>query len=226
MKTNPAKIVVELFYDVVSPYAWIAFEVLLRYRPIWTSMDLKLKPVFLGGLIHESGNRSPVFVPNKGNYNFNNDLPRLAKYYDVPIKVPKNPSIVMFEKTSLTAMRFLTAMNQDHPDYTEQLSRELWFRAWSRDQDIYTREDFFEAARDINIEQIIYENAFGQIKDDIIKSKLRAVTTEALNHGAFGVPTIVTHVNNNPEITFGSDRFPILAMIMGEEWKGPNPPIK
>jgi glutathione S-transferase kappa 1 len=38
----------------------------------------------------------------------------------------------MFEKGSLTAMRFVTALDMDHPELTESLSRELWMRAWSR----------------------------------------------------------------------------------------------
>ena len=44
----------------------------------------------------------------------------------------QNPFVVMFEKGSLTAMRFVTALDMDHPELTESLSRELWMRAWSR----------------------------------------------------------------------------------------------
>lgn len=44
----------------------------------------------------------------------------------------QNPSEVMFEKGSLTAMRFITAVDIDHPECTENLSRELWMRAWCR----------------------------------------------------------------------------------------------
>src|SRR5262245_46664989 len=34
-----SKTVVELFYDVVSPYSWLGFEVATRYRKIW-DLDL------------------------------------------------------------------------------------------------------------------------------------------------------------------------------------------
>lgn len=33
---------------------------------------------------------------------------------------------------SLSAMRFLTAVNLEHPEMLEKVSRELWMRVWSR----------------------------------------------------------------------------------------------
>ena len=40
---------------------------------------------------------------------------------------------------------------------------------------------------------------------------------------AFGAPTIVVHTQSGPEMFFGADRFPLIAMIMNEQWKGPQP---
>jgi len=39
---------------------------------------------------------------------------------------------------------------------------------------------------------------------------------KVLHLQAFGSPFIIAHVNNVPEIFFGSDRFPQLAMVMGK----------
>jgi hypothetical protein len=36
-----------LFFDTVSPYSWLAFEVAARYEKIWTSVDFDFIPVFL-----------------------------------------------------------------------------------------------------------------------------------------------------------------------------------
>ncbi|XP_059689627.1 glutathione S-transferase kappa 1 isoform X2 [Gavia stellata] len=46
--------VVELFYDVVSPYSWLGFEVLCRYQHIW-NIDLRFRPAFLGGIMQATG---------------------------------------------------------------------------------------------------------------------------------------------------------------------------
>ncbi|XP_015729232.1 glutathione S-transferase kappa 1 isoform X2 [Coturnix japonica] len=44
------RVLVELFYDVVSPYSWMGFEVLCRYQHIW-NVDLRFRPAFLGGIM-------------------------------------------------------------------------------------------------------------------------------------------------------------------------------
>ena len=48
MMANQAakKVAVDLFFDIVSPYSYLAFESLVRYQSIWDRMDLKLRPVF------------------------------------------------------------------------------------------------------------------------------------------------------------------------------------
>lgn len=56
---------VELFYDVISPYSYLAFELLTRYRKQWTTMELKLRPAYLRDVMIKSGNQSPGSVPAK-----------------------------------------------------------------------------------------------------------------------------------------------------------------
>lgn len=81
-----SKKVIELFYDVVSPYAWLGFEVcaffvslslgklkgfsftdnlwlqvMCRYRTVW-NIELKFRPAFLGGVLQASGKER--VVPN------------------------------------------------------------------------------------------------------------------------------------------------------------------
>ena len=40
---------------------------------------------------------------------------------------------------------------------------------------------------------------------------------------AFGSPTMIAHTGGEPMLFFGSDRFPVLAMEIGEKWLGPDP---
>jgi glutathione S-transferase kappa 1 len=56
---------VELFFDVGSPYSWMAMEVLLRYEHIW-KMEVVLVPALVGAVHKATGNRPPGVIPAKG----------------------------------------------------------------------------------------------------------------------------------------------------------------
>uniref|UniRef100_A0A8C7X5L6 Glutathione S-transferase kappa n=1 Tax=Oryzias sinensis TaxID=183150 RepID=A0A8C7X5L6_9TELE len=216
--------VVELFYDVVSPYSWLGFEVMCRYRNVW-NIELKLRPAFLGGVMHGSGNKPPGMVPNKFKY-MGKDLTRLAEYFDVPLKSPADPFEVMFQKGSMSAMRFITAVQERETGgdkQVEQVSRELWRRIWSEDKDITQPESMSEAAKKAGLSDSDIEAALQLYTSQPIKDELKNTTEHALSYGAFGFPMIVCHIDGKPEIFFGSDRFELMAFCIGEKWLGPKP---
>lgn len=219
-----SKKVIELFYDVVSPYSWLGFEVMCRYRNVW-NIDLKLRPAFLGGVMQGSGNKPPGLVPNKFVY-MTHDLKRLAQYFDVPLQSPSDPFEAMFKKGSLSAMRFVAAVQERETGgdkQVEQVSRELWMRIWSQDKDITDPASLSEAAMkaglpDSEIKELLKLSTSKEIKD-----KLKSTTQEALDHGSFGFPMMVCHVNGKHKMFFGSDRFELMAHCIGEKWLGPQP---
>lgn len=47
--------VIDLFYDIVSPYSFIAFTQLHAYQALW-GFTLRLQPVFQGAVMKGSGN--------------------------------------------------------------------------------------------------------------------------------------------------------------------------
>ncbi|XP_077114874.1 glutathione S-transferase kappa 1-like [Ranitomeya variabilis] len=214
--------VLELFYDVVSPYSWLGFEVLLRYKNIW-NVDISLRPGFLGGLMSASGNSAPAMVPNKGAYMFQ-DLERMAEFYQVPLRLPSDFFKVAIKKGSLSAMRFVTAVDMSHPEFLEEVSRQLWLRIWSEDKDITEPESILQAAKKAGVSEDLAKKLLTTITSPEIKNKLKETTDKALTYGAFGMPSIVAHINQKPQLFFGSDRFEILAHQLGEKWLGPVPP--
>ncbi|XP_060562144.1 glutathione S-transferase kappa 1-like [Ruditapes philippinarum] len=219
----PTRKTVELFYDVVSPYSWFAFEVLCRYKNVW-NIELKLKPFFLGGIMNEASNRPPAMVPNKGKYMFK-EMQLLAKYYNVPLVPPKDPAEVMFNKGSLSAQRFITAVDLMDSSKVEPLSRELWMRIWSRDEDIVDPDSLQQAGQKAGLGDEQVKSCLQKMKDQAVKERLKQYTSEALEYEAFGSPTIIAHVKK-PVMLFGSDRFPILAQVLNEKWDGPIPGSK
>ncbi|XP_076010965.1 glutathione S-transferase kappa 1-like [Genypterus blacodes] len=219
-----SKKVIELFYDVVSPYSWLGFEIVCRYRNVW-NVDLKLRPAFLGGVMQAAGNKPPGLVPNKFLY-MTKDLNRLAQYFNVPLQAPSDPFEAMFQKGSLSAMRFVAAVQERETggdQQVEQVSRELWRRIWSEDKDITEPASLSEAAMKAGLHAKEIEELLKLSTSKDIKDKLKRTTQEALDHGSFGFPMMVCHVNGNAEMFFGSDRFELMADCIGEKWLGPQP---
>ncbi|XP_036444656.1 glutathione S-transferase kappa 1 isoform X2 [Colossoma macropomum] len=199
-------------------------EVLCRYRNVW-NIDLRFRPAYLGGVIHLSGNKPPATVPNKALY-MTSDLERLARYCSVPVCFPANPFEAMFEKGSLNAMRFLTAVSEKEKvgdSLVEKVSRELWKRIWSTDQDITEPASLSEAGLNAGFSASDVEELLKLAKSQQIKDKLKQTTAEVMEHKAFGLPLVVCHVDGKTEVFFGSDRFELMAYCIGEKWLGPQP---
>uniref|UniRef100_A0A7N8XBP8 Glutathione S-transferase kappa n=1 Tax=Mastacembelus armatus TaxID=205130 RepID=A0A7N8XBP8_9TELE len=215
-----SKKVVELFYDVASPYSWLGFEVICRYKNVW-NIDLKFRPAFLGGVMKGSGNKSPAMVQKKVLY-MDKDLSRLRDYFNVPMQHPENTNF-----SSLSAMRFLTAVQEREGGNTmaEQVSRELFLRIWNEDKDITEPGSLSEvpAAVKAGLSESEIKELLELYTSPKMKDKLRSTTQDALDYGAFGFPLLVCHVNSKAEVFFGSDRFELMAHCIGEKWLGPQP---
>lgn len=172
-----------------------------------------------------AGNKPPGLVPNKFLY-MTKDLSRLAQYFNVPIQPPSDPFEAMFDKGSLAAMRFVTAVQEREvggDKQVEGVSRELWRRIWSQDKDITKPESLTEAAVKAGLSSRDIEEALAMATSNKIKEKLKKTTEEALEHAAFGFPMIVCHLDGRKEMFFGSDRFELMAHCIGEKWLGPQP---
>ena len=76
----------ELFYDIVSPYSYLALACLHRYRAAW-SMELVLRPAWLHGVMKSVGNVPPATLAARAPY-LMRDLQRLAGYTGVELRLP------------------------------------------------------------------------------------------------------------------------------------------
>ncbi|KAF4794986.1 Glutathione S-transferase kappa 1 [Turdus rufiventris] len=216
--------IVELFYDVISPYSWLAFEALCRYRHIW-NIDLRFRPAFLGGIMQQTGNKPPAMLPKRGEYMWK-DIKRMAKYYQVPLRMPADAFQHIMGTSSLTAMRFITAIDMTSPQYLEPLSREFWMQFWSQHEDIKQPENLLAVARQAGLSAELSQKALEMISSATVKDRLKETTAEAMKYGAFGMPAVVAHYDGEPHLFFGSDRLELLGSFIGEKWLGPVPSPK
>lgn len=218
---GPLPRTLELFYDVLSPYSWLGFEVLCRYKNIW-NVNLKLCPSLIAGIMQDSGNKPPAMLPRRGKY-LVNDIKLQGQHFQVPLNNPKDFMYVMLEKGSLSAMRFLTAVNMKHPEMLEKVSRELWLRIWSRDEDITEPQSIMAAAEKAGMSSEQARMLLEMISTAEVKNQLKETTMKACKYGAFGLPFTVAHVDGKTHMLFGSDRMELLAFLLGEKWMGPVP---
>ncbi|NXE14195.1 GSTK1 transferase, partial [Lophotis ruficrista] len=206
--------VVELFYDVVSPYAWLGFEVLCRYQHIW-NIDLRLRPAFLGGIMQATGNKPPAMLPKRAEYILK-DVKRMAKYYQVPVQMSEDAFQRILATSNLGAMRFITALDMTQPQYLEPLSREFWIRFWSQHEDISQPENILAVARQAGLSSELTQKLLDMVSSPAVKNRLKETTEEAVKYGAFGMPAVVAHFNGEPHLFFGSDRLELLGNVIGE----------
>ncbi|CAC5359941.1 GSTK1 [Mytilus coruscus] len=157
-------------------------KILTRYKSKWKNMDLKLKPLSQDAVLQGSGNQLPGNVPIKMQYILQ-DLARLGQHNEVPFKIPSDLKDVMFVKGSRPAMLFLTAVDMNHPEYTEELSRQLWLRVWSRDEGITTDDDISEAATKAGIKKEMIVKCLNSAKEQYVSDQFKAYTDEALSLG-------------------------------------------
>ncbi|NXB00785.1 GSTK1 transferase, partial [Cnemophilus loriae] len=212
---------VELFYDVISPYTWLGFEVLCRYQHIW-NIDLRFRPAYLAGIMNQTGNKPPGMLPKRGEY-LTKDIKRMAEYYRVPLHVPADALQHIMGTSSLAAMRFITAIDMTNPQYLEPLSRAFWMRFWSQHEDITQPENILAVAQQAGVSAELSQKALEMISSPTVKDQLKKTTAEAIKYGAFGMPAVVAHCDGKPHFFFGSDRLELLGSVIGEKWLGPVP---
>lgn len=203
---------IELFYDVVSPYSYLAFEVLQRYRPRW-KIDLVWRPAFLAGVMKAVGNVPPATLTARAPYLLR-DIQRKSRFYDVPMGFPED-----FPANTLTAMRLTTLVQMEQPERLEALSRELWRRHWGDGKEVTSTEGLEAVCAAANVDKALV----ARLGEQAVKDRLKANTDEAVERGAFGFPALFCAVDGEEQMFFGSDRFDVMAHELGLPWHGPNP---
>jgi len=211
---------VTFYYDIVSPNSWFAFEVLLRYKKLW-SATFDLKPVLLDAIRLSSGNYSSTIVPLKANY-LQEYLRRVKDYFNVPFK----PNPELSEHSSHKAQQLLTAVRISHPEKLVPLSRSLWQQVWSCEEDLSKEIVLRKALGSAGFTNHQSELLLGQIQDEIISKQLREATDEAINYGAYNTPALVVRNSRREELFLGPDQFPVMCHLFDLPWFGPDPERK
>jgi len=209
---------IECFYDVVSPYSYLAFTTLVRYKN-QRNLSVKFKPFYLGGVMAASGNAPPGFLPARGKYMLK-DLQRNQNYFEIgKFSIPKS-----FPPNTLLPQRLLSIFaSQGNDELQILVAFKFWEYCFKLGKDISKLEIVKEVLLECGFSVQKVDELVVELNSDHIKKYLQDSTSEAVKRGAFGAPTMFIKSNGKEEMFFGSDRFHLLFPLIGVEWEGPNP---
>ncbi len=182
---------IEFYFDFGSPTAYLAYcrlgQLANRYN-----LTIQYKPMLLGGVFKAAANTSPITVPAKGKYMLEQDLPRFAKRYDVPLNF--NP---YFPINTLNLMRGAIAAAELNclDNYLQAVFKAVWVDSKNMGEaDVVTE---VLAAAGLDATTIIGHSQTPEVKAGLISN-----TEAAVARGVFGAPTMFM----DDAMYFGQDR--------------------
>ena len=178
------RITVSWVFDVISPFAYLAFQDLARLPP---HVELRFVPVLLAGMLSHFGQKGPAEIPSKRRFTYRFVLWR-ARQLGLPLRFPPahpfNP---------LAALRLVVAAGSDRRAVSVVLD------AVFRDgRDVTDPKVIADLARQLGV-----ADAERAVSDPRVKQQLRDNTDWAISLGVFGVPTLVI----DQELFWGHDSF-------------------
>ena len=190
---------IDFYLDFLSPFAYVAFETLPRVLQ-GISHQVVYKPVLLGALLRQYGQRGPAEIPGKREWTYRH-VQWLAEQHGVPLEMPAQHPFA-----SLPLLRLALACGpgpQPNRHVCETLFRHVW-RGGAEANDAARLAALTEALaprRDPAGEEV--------------KAALRTQTDAAIAAGVFGVPTAVV----DGRLFWGLDALPMLREHLdGKPW--------
>lgn len=185
--------------DVISPYAWLAFEGLPRALQ-GLSYFVDYRPVLFGAILKHHGQLGPAEVPGKREWTYRQVL-WLARQHGIPTHLP-----AVHPFNSLPLLRLALAAGRDglaNRYVCETVLRHVWLGGEDAadPQRLAALRAGLAPARDPDSAEV--------------KAELRANTEAAIARGVFGVPTFEV----DGTLLWGFDALPMLrARLEGDAW--------
>jgi 2-hydroxychromene-2-carboxylate isomerase len=190
------------YYDVISPYAYLAFMQLPKALQ-GLSVSVDYKPVVFAGLLKHHGQLGPAEIAPKRDWTFRQVawLAReLGVRLDAPAAHPFNP--VPLLRAGLAASAD-AATGHTNRFITNALFSHVWTGGQAADD--AARLATFTEALDIN----------NTLSTQEIKDRLIHNGEDAIARGVFGVPSVVA----DERLFWGLDALPMLrAYLQGDTW--------
>ncbi|CAL2031727.1 unnamed protein product [Caenorhabditis brenneri] len=203
---------IDYYFDVISPYSYIGFEILQKMEHQWKGVSIRYIPFFLGAIMKESGNRPPAMLPAR-SVMMMTDLQRTAKFWDIPLTPP--PQFMDWIKKYRTtgAMKILLVLEEQDKELMIRAAREFWLRLWFRSEKIFEDSDFEEVLKAVGVKNV--QEVIEKSKEEKYAKILTENTNKGVDLSAYGAPWInVLTADGEEHSFFGSDRFHLIADLL------------
>jgi 2-hydroxychromene-2-carboxylate isomerase len=188
-------------FDVVSPYAYLAFEQLPQALQ-GQSYSVEYRPLLFAGLLKHWGHKGPAEVEPKRAWTYR-QVAWQAHSLGLPLAVPTPHP---FNPLALLRLLVACAGAGGTPNrwQVEQVMRHVWRGDGADPNDavrLHALARALSPARDP--------------QDEAVRAELRAATDAAVARGLFGVPT----VELDGRLFWGLDALPMVAAALrGDRW--------
>jgi 2-hydroxychromene-2-carboxylate isomerase len=183
------------WFDVVSPFAYLAFERLPQALE-GLSYTVEYRPVLFAGLLRHWGQKGPAEVEPKRAWTFRH-VHWLAHVHGIPIDTP---ALHPFNPLPLLRLALAAGPNRR---VVETVLRHVWIGG----------ADAVDPARLQELAAALSPPLDPQ--GDAVKQALRAAGEDAITRGIFGVPTIEL----DDRLFWGLDALPMVAAALrGDPW--------
>jgi 2-hydroxychromene-2-carboxylate isomerase len=190
-------------FDVVSPYAWLAFERLPQVLQ-GCSYEVEYRPVLFAGLLQHWGHKGPAEIEPKRAWTFRH-VHWLAASQGIPLDTP---AVHPFNPLPLLRLALACAPDlRPNRRIVEAVFRHVWVGG-------------ADASDPVRLQALAAQLAPARDPAaDEVKRELRRLTEQAQADGIFGVPTISLEGRR----FWGLDALPMLrdALLGGGWFDGP-----
>ena len=187
---------IEFFFDVISPFAYLAFERLPQVLA-GCSYAVEYRPVLFAGLLQHWGQKGPAEMESKRAWTFRH-VHWMAAQDGIDMQTPATHP---FNPLALLRLALACGPNRR---VVEEIFRHVWQGGGA---------DANDAARLAEL-----TSRLAPVRDaagDEVKRELREATERAISLGLFGVPSYLCE----GRLFWGVDALPMLrAALQGDPW--------
>ncbi len=199
---------IHFYFDVISPYAWLAFQALPK------SLDgiphrVHYHPVVFGAMLKHHGQLGPAEMPGKRDWTYRQVM-WLAKQQGTVLQMPASHP---FNSLALQRIAVATAANGEP---SREIVDAIFQHVWCCGLEATDAERMAELQ--CQLTQLMQQSQPHfqiDIQSPEVKQQLLQQTQTAIDLGLFGVPSMVV----DGQLFWGQDALPMLrAYLEGDAW--------